>query len=1090
MSQIVDELPGAPSSVVAGNPFPGLRPFKIEESHLFFGREGQSDEVLLKLSKNRFVGVIGPSGSGKSSFIYCGVLPILYGGFLTDASPDWEVIVTRPGAGPIDNLAEALLKTSKEYNWADPDDKKIKRTIVSTLLRSSSLGLVEAIEQSRRSADVNYLILVDQFEELFRFKDSTDPNSVNETLAFVNLLMEAINYPDSPIYVAITMRSDFIGDCAQFPELTRKINDSHYLIPQMTREQKRRAIEGPVAVGDAHISPRLVQQLLNDLGDNPDQLPILQHALMRTWSYWTQFKDTTEEAVDLKHYEAIGTMSEALSQHANEAYDELDDEQKRICEILFKAITEKRGENFGIRRPTRLIEIASIADVSEEDVMEVIEKFREPGRSLLTPAHGIPLDSKSMVDISHESLMRIWVRLKNWVDDEADAVQMYQRLAEAASQYQVGKAGLWRPPDLQLALNWQAKHKPTLVWGQRYHPAFERTMIFLEYSKKEFETEQRIKELEAKRRLQRTRIVALVLGGFLVIALIAFVYALVQQTAAKRAQAEAVANAAKAIEEKKLADIARAAAEVQKARAEEQTRLAVAAREEANKNLLLAQEQERIAREQKLLAQASEQKALKNEKIALEKTKIAEEQTLAAQRAEKAALRERYLATAKAIALKSKELDNDLEMEGLLAQQAYNFNKTYKGYEYDNDIYTGLFTALRNDKDPLTRSLAGHDRGAARALVTRQNNANIYSGGSDGKIFRWTQQNGVWTAELVKEFNTTSRITNGQAAGQTAGIATGQVEGQTSGITTGQAVGQSSGAPDYSIYSMDISPDGNTLVVGGLFNADRDANYALVFNLNSPGEPKKIPGFKYDIQDINFTPDGKGFYARCNAGHSIMYSDLTSAKEIITSTEKINSIDLSPDGTKLAGGGANGNLYVWNVKNNYSASSYPIVKDIDLMAVSFLPDSRGVALGDELGIVKIFDSGVVLRVLSGHTSQIEQIKFNFSGQFMATASKDGSVRLWNMKELTKQPQVLSDHTWVWSVAFTPDDEQLIAGLHNKEETIKGTNESIRAWPTHLTAMSSKLCSYIKKNMTKQDWITYMQELTYESTCPNLPPNNK
>jgi energy-coupling factor transporter ATP-binding protein EcfA2 len=442
MSKIVNEMAATPSTVAAGNPFPGLRPFKIEESHLFFGREGQSDEVLLKLSKNRFVGVIGPSGSGKSSFIYCGVLPILYGGFLTDASPNWEVIVTRPGAGPVDNLAESLLKTSQEYIAADTEDKKIKRTIVSTLLRSSSLGLVEAIQQSRRSADINYLILVDQFEELFRFKDSTDPGSVDETLAFVNLLMEAVNYPDAPIYIGITMRSDFIGDCAQFPELTRKINDSHYLIPQMTRDQKRRAIEGPVAVGSANVSPRLVQQLLNDLGDNPDQLPILQHALMRTWSYWTQNKDYDGEALDLKHYEAIGTMSEALSQHANEAYDELDDEQKRICEIMFKAITEKRGENFGIRRPTRLNEMAAIADVSEQDVIEVIEKFREPGRSLLTPAYGTPLGSKSMVDISHESLMRIWVRLKNWVDDEAEAVQMYQRLAEAASQYQVGKAGL------------------------------------------------------------------------------------------------------------------------------------------------------------------------------------------------------------------------------------------------------------------------------------------------------------------------------------------------------------------------------------------------------------------------------------------------------------------------------------------------------------------------------------------------------------------------------------------------------------------------------------------------------------------------
>src|SRR6188768_1933318 len=564
MSTIVDENQGLPTLVGTENPFPGLRPFKIEESHLFFGCEGQSDEVLLKLSKSRFVGVIGPSGSGKSSFIYCGVMPILYGGFLTDASPNWEVVVTRPGAGPIDNMAEALLKNNPEYLSADADEKKIKRTIFSTLLRSSSLGLVEAIEQTRKETEVNYLILVDQFEELFRFKDSLDANSVNETLAFVNLLMEAVNYPDAPIYVAITMRSDFIGDCAQFPELTRKINDSHYLIPQMTRDQKRRAIEGPVAVGNAKIAPRLVQQLLNDLGDNPDQLPILQHALMRTWSYWKAFKDYDEEAVDLKHYEAIGTMSEALSQHANEAYDELDDDQKRICEVIFKAITEKRGENFGIRRPTRLNEIASIADVSENDVIEVLEKFREPGRSLLTPSFGTALTSKSMVDISHESLMRIWVRLKNWVDDEAEAVQMYLRLAEAASMYQVGKSGLWRPPDLQLALNWQIKHKPTLVWGSRYHPAFERTLIFLEYSKKEFETEQRIKELEAKRKLQRARIMAGVMGGFTIVALIALVFALVQRTIAQDQEKRAVANAAEAKRQEKIAKEAQALAETQR----------------------------------------------------------------------------------------------------------------------------------------------------------------------------------------------------------------------------------------------------------------------------------------------------------------------------------------------------------------------------------------------------------------------------------------------------------------------------------------------------------------------------------------------
>src|SRR5690606_189225 len=136
-----------------------------------------------------------------------------------------------------------------------------------------------------------------------------------------------------------------------------------------------------------------------------------------------------------------------------------------------------------------LDEIAAIANVPEDEVVQVLDRFRDPGRSLLMPAHGLVLSGKSMIDISHESLMRIWTRLKSWVEDESEAATIYVRLSEAAGMYQVGKAGLWRPPDLQLALNWQKKYNPTLVWGRRYNPAFERTMIFLEYSKKEWETE-------------------------------------------------------------------------------------------------------------------------------------------------------------------------------------------------------------------------------------------------------------------------------------------------------------------------------------------------------------------------------------------------------------------------------------------------------------------------------------------------------------------------------------------------------------------------------------------------------------------------
>ncbi|MCI0751281.1 MAG: High-affnity carbon uptake protein Hat/HatR [Flammeovirgaceae bacterium] len=1057
MAQIVDE------KVLTSNPFPGLRPFKIEESHLFFGREGQSDEVLLKLSKSRFVSVIGPSGSGKSSFIFCGVLPILYGGFLTDASPNWEVVVTRPGAGPIDNMAESLLKNNPEYQAADVEDKKIKRTIFSTLLRSSSLGLVEAIEQTRKRADVNYLVLVDQFEELFRFKDSTDPNSVNETLEFVNLLIEAINYPDAPIYVGITMRSDFIGDCAQFPDLTRKINDSHYLIPQMTREQKRRAIEGPVAVGGAKIASRLVQQLLNDLGDNPDQLPILQHALMRTWSYWTQYRDYDDEPVDLKHYEAIGTMSEALSQHANEAYDELSEEQQRICEIMFKAITEKRGENFGIRRPTRLNEIAAIADCTEEEVASVIEKFREPGRSLLTPGFGTPLNARSMIDISHESLMRIWVRLKNWVDDEAEAVQMYTRLAEAAAMYQVGKAGLWRPPDLQLALNWQAKHKPTLVWGQRYNPAFERTLVFLEYSKKEWETEQRIKELEQKRKLKRARVLALVMAGFTLIALVALVFAFIQKVAADKNAEEAFRQKGIADANFQQAEIARKEAENRRLEAEAATEAARRAEAVAVQEKLRADEARKQAEQNLERAVVAEKQAKANEAKAIEKEREAIRNAELARIAEADAKNKRYVAQSKAMALQSLALANDLDLEGLLAQQAYSFNTLHGGEEYDNDIYNGLYYALRNNDHPLTHSLpeegsgvAGHEYGAARALVTHKGDEDIYSGGADGKIIRWNSTEKGWTPDVL--------------------------------------VGK---REDYQVYSMDINPDESKLVAAGLFTINAEKNYIEVYDLKDMQKaPQKVMGFVNSIEDIFFTPDGKGIYARDNGGRSIKYSDFTDTRQVITPAEKINAIDLSSDGKKLAGVGDNGTLYIWDVDNNFSATQISLGK-VSLTAITWHPVESTLIVGDNNGLIRIIKGGIVIRNLPGHKGPIEEIKYNHATNFFASASKDRTVRMWNVNKLKIPPIELRDHLdWVWALSFSPNDEQIMVGLHSSQQQIRQdeikTEQSIHAYPTKIPTMSNILClEFITRNMSKDEWNTYAgDDLDYELTCKGYPANDK
>jgi WD40 repeat protein/energy-coupling factor transporter ATP-binding protein EcfA2 len=1034
------------------NPFPGLRPFSIDESHLFFGREGQSDEVLLKLSKNRFIGVIGPSGSGKSSFIYCGVLPILYGGFLTDTGPNWDVVVMRPGNAPIDNLAHSILEKDNSYKQAGEEEQKIKRTITNTLLRSSSLGLVEAIIQTKRSSNNNYLILVDQFEELFRFKDSREnENSLNETLAFVNLLMEAVNYVEVPIYVAITMRSDFIGECAQFPDLTKKINDSHYLIPQLTREQKRRAITGPVQVGGGEIAQRLTQQLLNDLGDNPDQLPILQHALMRTWDYWSRYRER-DEPMDLKHYEAIGRMAEALSMHANEAYDELNDEQKEICEVLFKAITEKRGENFGIRRPTRAGEIAAIADVSVEDVLTIIEKFRQPGRSLLTPPYGVPLSEKSVVDISHESLMRIWVRLKNWVDNEADAVLMYQRLAEAATMYQVGKSGLWRPPDLTLALNWQEKHKPTLVWGQRYHPAFERTMVFLEYSKKEYETEQKIKELQAKRALKRARMTALIMGGATVISIMFLLFAFAQKVAADQQRELAVSAAQEAERQKVLADENAVEANKQRAEADIQKQAAVESADLATEAQLLAQERERdaleqkaIADQQRTLADAAAIRANKEADRATQEAERARLAQIAAEAAQARAERLRYEAQAKAMAIKATQTIPDPNLKGLLAQQAYLFNTAYEGYPYDADIYGGLYAAINELRDPMVNDLAGHDQGAGVRGLTSSKVINfIYSGGVDGKILIWNLVTGNWLADTLSKDR------------------------------------------GRQIRTLATSSDGKWLAVGGASGFPSKA-YLELFDLqNTNNPPTPVEGFVSDVSDLKFVDDNKLLIGLGNEGKTIRSYNFATTTPIIESTAKIWQISVSPNGRWIAGALENGKVMLWDRQSGLAAAElYDNTSTYPLYAIAFSADGKYLATGDQRGWVRMFNmtnySGGKLapeRTLSDHTAIVGNIKFSSDGRFMATASNDKFVKLWNLAALDEQPANLEFPDWVFSIAFSPDNSQIMAGTKDRV---------IKAFPTQIIAMSDKICGKITRNMSVDEWETYVgDDLPYEKTCKEYP----
>ncbi len=499
------------------NPFPGLRPFEPDENHLFFGREKEIDELLRRLRSTRFVSVVGTSGSGKSSLVRSGLIPSLYSGFMVTAGSSWRVAVFRPGEDPIRHLAEALNQSAV----LGADDSKRAGTsgeFLEATLRRGSLGIIDAVGYARIPSSDNVLVVVDQFEELFRFRRSRQiGDSRDEAITFVNLLLAAASQTALPIYVVLTMRSDFIGDCIEYPGLPDAVNNGLYLVPRMTRDQVRLAITGPIAVGGGEIAPRLVRRLLNDLGDDQDQLPVLQHALRRTWAYWEQHHQPGE-LIDIPAYEAIGTLRNALSLHAEEAYQETTDRGRQITERMFKALTDTFSDPRGVRRPTSVSELAEICEATDAEVIEVVEIFRRPERAFLMPPSTVPLDARSIIDLSHESLMRRWTRLVKWAEEDRLSASLYTRLSQAAQWFDEGSAGLWRDPELALGLRWKRETRPTPAWGHRLDESFDRAIAFLDRSEREHLRFKADQARERRRKLQQAWWTAALFGVLFIIA--------------------------------------------------------------------------------------------------------------------------------------------------------------------------------------------------------------------------------------------------------------------------------------------------------------------------------------------------------------------------------------------------------------------------------------------------------------------------------------------------------------------------------------------------------------------------------------------
>jgi len=1023
------------------NPYPGIRSFDTLESNLFFGREKHTYELLKVLTKSHFIVISGASGSGKSSLVKAGLIPEL-----KKVSNNWTSITFRPGNQPLKNMSHALvegLQTQGIDNKLIGNQKDIEK-----LLKLDAETMLSYFDQV--DFHDNILIYVDQFEEIFRYRDDEYiSGSKKDSEHFVNLLIELSKQQSRPIFVVLSMRTDFLSDCTEFEALPDMINDGHYLIPKMTLAEKEEALIGPARFAGAEISKELKELLRIHIIEYDISLPVLQHALMRTWDYWL-INAEADQPVDVEHYIAIGTVTDALSVHAEQIYGSLQrNELKLVTEKLFKSLTHLGEDNRGTRRPARLNEICKITGAHEEDVIAVIDEFRAEGNSFLMPVHTQRLDSSSVIDISHESIMRVWKRLIGWVLTETESAQLYLRLAKSAELYQEGKTGLLVNPDLQLALKWQEENKPNETWALRYDPAFERTMGYLEYSRKEFEKAIAAKEERQKRNLKRTRYIAIILGAASLISISFLIVALNLKLKAEASEKKAVSSEVKAREKSKVADIQKREAISHKKIAEQQQMIANEERRMAEEQKVYALLQRKEAIYQKGLALSAKNKAVAAEKEAVNAKREAErlrdtavvEKSRAEQQKIRAELSEartdtlRKLAVAKSLSVQAvKVFQNNQKVEKLtneqadlpliMAYQAYYFNKKYKGNQYDPDIYAAL-SEVSNSSISVRGENIHTD--AVRDIAVAPGGKYFVSCGDDGKIkkFKFTDPENPQSFKMPKDKNYRFRS-----------IAIDSKQGMV----------------------MAGTYDGNILV------------------WDSPNKLKTIlAGHKLSINQLLVLKNNDKLISVSNDGfvRSWNIADFQSDAELIyQNNEKFTSCAANHDESKFAVASTNGMIRIFNASTFDLISTYES-KEGKIQSLCW--NKKGeLLIGYSSGKLEMTVDGKGTSMFA-HFSGVNEIAFDNDKNRMITCGYDGKIKIWDYNNLDAEPTTISHNNWVYSIALNNDNSMIVSG---------GADNGILLSKINVEDLKSLIRKNVSVNMSYKNWLNYVgEDINYFKTLP-------
>ncbi len=996
------------------NPYKGLRSFDEADAADFFGREILVEQLVHRLShsrtgQKRFLAVVGPSGSGKSSLVKAGLIPALRQGAMS-GSDRWFYVTMLPSDQPIRELAVALLSVASQLIPGLVDQ-----------LRKNVGALSVVAEQILGEGTGELVLVIDQFEETF-----TLTQDEAERVQFLALLRTAVENAKSRVRVIVTLRADFYDRPLLYSDFGELIQARTQVVLPLHADELERAIVAPADSVGVHVESNLSAAIIADVRQEPGALPLLQYTLTEI------FERRQGLSMTLEAYRSIGGVVGALARRAEEVYDTLGLEQKLLVrQIFLRLVTLGEGAE-DVRRRALRSELASIVrdNAILQEILDVFGKHR-----LLSFDH-VPETREPTVEVAHEALLRAWTRLRQWLDASREDVRQQRRLARLATEWadaQYDRSYLLRGMQLQQFEYWLSEANIALTEAEQR---------FVDASVAERQAQQdaerirmeREAALEARARRFQRRLIVLLAAGLLVAMALSFL-AIDQRGEAQDARTEAEQNA-------DLSQTQAAAAATAAAIAER--------RADELQSLGLVREAENVMRENQQDLGLT---------LAVEANRIIPDAPVQAQRflseiVPYAAVRlfNGHEVRINAIAMHPDGLqaisgdDNGLLIAWNIAtgEEMGRFEghtRRVQAVDYTPDgtqllsgaaggiiilwdVETGeqLHTFEEHTSDVLTLDVA-------------PDGLYFASGSRDETIILWDLE----TGEPVRAFaeGHTDRITSLAFSSDGTYIVSGAADGSVIiwVVATGEILGTLGGHQD-SVNDVAFSPDGRTILSGS------SDTTLILWDAVTFQPVRRYDGNDERVTGVAFSPDGRHIvssagspFAGASSGNVLLIWDLEQTQPVDRyggHTLQVTDVVFTSDGLHLLSASADATLRQWSV--HPSVETWRLTTPgVPLAVADITHDGSMVVAVDEFAFwvwqlpdepIRIFGAGV-------HIDKINAIAISPDGQSVVSASSDRSLILWNLASEQQEVTFVGHTNEVNDVVFSPDGTRILSASRDR-----------------------------------------------------------